>query len=305
MLTPQLLQAFFNQQLADYQKAYDSHVPYWNKFAGLVPSTTETMIHSWIAQLPKMVEWIGEKKVNQLRARGYAVTNKPFENTYEVDRDKLDDDQMGIYANHPSMQAEVAARWPEDLVTTALIAGITTVGFDGQPFFNTSHPIDVDNPSLGTYSNLLASTPFSAVAYATAKAAMRSFRGESGISLQVLPTITMVGPADEKLAKDVLQATNIANAAGTAAPSNVWQGDTTLIVNERLVDDEAGAWYMFSTNRMTPFIFQQRKAPTRVQMVDPSSPLVYNQAKFSFSVEARGASAPTLPFLAIKGRTGA
>lgn len=312
MLTPALLQSFFVQQDAAYQKAFGEVTTYWDKFATLMPSSTETTIHSWLAQMPKMREWVGEKVINQLRARAYPLTNKDFENTYKVERNKLDDDLYGIYANHPMQQATVAARWPEDLVTSALIAGITALGYDGQPFFNNSHPVDVDDPSLGTYSNYLPSSPFNAANYQLAKAGMRKFRGEGGVSLQIKPTVTMVGPDDERAAREVLQAQSITqvvkNVAGAenvaaAAPQNVWYGDTLLIVNERLIDDEAGSWYIFSTDRgIAPFVFQQRKPPTRVQMMDPTSPSVFYQKEYLFSVESRGNAGYTLPFLAIKGK---
>lgn len=309
MLTPALLQAFFVNQDMRYQNAYAKHVPYWQTYAELVPSTTETMIHHWLAQQPRMVEWIGEKKINQIKARAYPLTNKDWEHTYDVDRNKLADDQMGIYARAPETQAEVAARWPEDLVTAALINGTTALGYDGQYFFDTDHPVDIDDSSLGTYSNLNTSAPFNETTYAAAKAQMRSFKGEGGVSLQVMPTVTMVGPSNEAAAKKVLQAntlvTSVRNVAGSeivaaAAGTNVWQGDTILYVNERLVDDTAGAWYMFSTNRLAPLVFQQREAPHRISILDPQNPLVFNQKKFAFSIEARGTAGYTLPFLAIK-----
>lgn len=309
MLTPALLQSFFVQSDARYQKAYAAHIPYWDKFAELAPSGTETTIYNWIAQFPKMRKWVGEKVMNNLKARAYPLTNEDWENTYWVDRNKLADDLIGVFDRAPEMQAEVAARWPEDLVTTALINGTTALGFDGQFFFDTDHPVDVDDSSLGTYSNLNATSALTATTYATAKAQMRSYKGEGGVPLQVMPTILMVGPALEQKAKEVAGATNIVqvvkNIAGTenvaaAATSNVWVGDTTVIVNERLVDDTALCWYLLSTNRIKPFVFQQREAPHRIPLMDPSNPLVFNQRKFAFSVEARGAAGYTLPFLAIK-----
>ncbi|TAL29011.1 MAG: hypothetical protein EPN98_21450 [Phenylobacterium sp.] len=308
-LTPALLQAFFVQSETRFQKAYLDHLPYWDKFAEFVPSSTETTIHNWIAQMADMEEWVGEKTVRAIKARAYPITNKPFHHTYEVDRDKIADDQAGVYARAPEMQAEAGARWPEAVVTKQLLSGLTAVGYDGQPFFDANHPVDIDDPSLGVYSNYNTGSTLTATTYATAKAQMRSFKGEAGISLQLQPTILMVGPTLEKTAKEIVQATNITipvrNVAGTeivaaAAATNVWQGDTTLIVNERLIDDTAGAWYMFSTNRVKPLAFQQREAVHRIPLVNPSDPNVFNMRKFVFSIEARGAGGFTLPFTAIK-----
>lgn len=308
-LTPALIQAFFVQSEMRFQNAFQAHIPYWDKFAEFVPSGTETTVHNWIAQMPDMQEHVGEMIVRAVKARAYPVTNKKFYHAYEVDKDKIADDQVGIYSRAPEQQAEAAARLPEAVVTAQLLSGLTASGYDGQPFFNASHPVDIDDPSLGTYSNYNTGSALTATTYATAKAQMRSFKGEAGISLQLQPTILMVPPSLEQIGKQITQATNITqvvqNVAGNqnvaaAAATNVWVGDTTLIVNERLVDDTSGAWYMFSTNRIKPLVYQQREAPYRIPLIDPSSPAVFSLDKFIFAVKARAAGGFTLPFTAIK-----
>jgi phage major head subunit gpT-like protein len=282
--------------------------------AELVPSNTESTVQSWLAELPDMKEWIGEKVMDNIKARGYALINKDWESTYTIDRNKIADDTAGIYTRREELQADVAVRWPEKLVTQAVLGGTTALGFDGQYFFDVDHPVDVDDPSLGVYSNKLSARPMDmatgAANYAFAKAAMRKFKGESGLPLGVLPTLMMVAPDQEQAALTVTKATNVAqivkNVAGTenvaaATPSNVYQGDVTVIVNERLVDDpDPGAWYLLSTDRIKPFIFQQREAPHPIMVVDPQNPLVFNQKKFARSIEARGTAGYSLPFLAIK-----
>lgn len=313
-ITPAVLQAFFLQLDMRFQSAYQRRKSFWDKFAMLVPSSTEANVYSWLAELPDMRKWVGEKVLNAIKARAYSLINDDYESTYEIDRNKIADDQAGIFNMREDLQADSASRWPEKLVTEALLLGTSALGFDGQYFFDTDHPIDVDNPALGTYSNLQAARPMNAAvgqaSYAFAKATMRKYRGESGLPLQVLPTVMMVGPDQEQAALDVTKAQNITrivqNVAATenvaaAAPSNVYQGDVSLIVNERLVDDpDPGAWYLFSTDRIKPFVFQQREAPHPIMLVDPTNPVVFNQKKFVRSVEARGAAGYTLPFLAMK-----
>ncbi|HVZ89631.1 MAG TPA: Mu-like prophage major head subunit gpT family protein [Polyangia bacterium] len=309
-LTPALLQAFFNQADMRYNRAYKRRKVFWNLFAELCPSGTEANIYNWLAEMPDLRPWVGEKVLNNLKARAYPLTNADWEHTYTFDRNKIEDDQAGIYMSQADLQGDAAARWPDRMVTNALFAATTAVGFDGNPFFYNSHPIDIDNPGLGTYSNLLTSSPLNQANYAAAKAAMRSFEGESGIPLEVSPTLLMVPPALEQIGKEIINAATIVrtvqNVAATenvaaAGVSNVFQGDLTLVVNERLAADPTqNAWYLFSTDRIKPFIFQQRKAPTRIPITDPTNPLVFNQRKFAYSVEARGAAGVSLPFLAIK-----
>lgn len=308
-LTPTLLQAFFTGLDQQYQRGYQRRRTYWQEYAWLSPSTTENKTYSWLAELPGMREWIGEKHVKNLSARAFQIINKDFENTLAIDRNKIEDDQAGIFSQFAMLQGDVVARWPDDLVTSCLIAGTSTLGYDGAFYFSNNHPVDLDDSTQGTYSNLLTGSPLSFSNYATAKAAMRSFKGESGKPLQITPTVMMVAPNQEVAALEiakVAQRTQIVqNVGGTenvaaANPSNVYQGDVTVVVNERLIDDTSGAWYLFSTDRIKPFIFQQRKAPTRVQIIDPTNPMVFNQRQYAYSIESRGAAGFGLPFLAMK-----
>lgn len=308
-LTPSLLQAFFTALDVQYQRGYQRRRTYWQEYAWLSPSSTENKTYSWLAELAGMREWIGEKQAKNISARAFQIVNKDFENTLTLDRNKIEDDQAGIYSQYALLQGDVVARWPDDLVTAMLIAGTTTLGYDGSFYFSNNHPVDLDDTTQGTYSNLLTSTALNFANYAAAKTAMRSIKGESGKPLQVLPTVLMVPPSLEVTALEITKAQNrtavVQNVAGSenvaaAAPSNVYYGDVTVVVNERLVDDTANAWYLFSTDRIKPFIFQQRKAPTVVSIMDPTNPLVFNQRQYARSIEARGAAGFGLPFLSIK-----
>lgn len=314
MLTPALLQSFFTQLDGRFQAGYSARQIYYNMFCELCPSSTETNVYSWLAELPRMQEWIGPKAVDNIVARAYSLINKPWQQTFEIDRHKIEDDQAGVFGRRAELQGDVVASWPDDLMTTTLINGTTALGFDEQFFFDVDHPVDYSNSALGTYSNYRINTPLTQDSYASGKAAMRSIKGESNRALGVMPTIMMVGPSLEKTAKEItdgeLIARTVQNVAGAenvaaASVSNVYKGDVVLIVNERLVDDSAGAWYLISTNRIKPLVFQLREAPHRVQVIDPQNPLVFNMRKFQYGVEARGNGGYALPFLIQKNIAGA
>jgi phage major head subunit gpT-like protein len=204
------------------------------------------------------------------------------------------------------LQGDASARWPDDIVTAALIAGTTTNCYDGQFFFDTDHPVDFDDASAGTYANYHTGTALTQANYNTVYATMQGRLGESGKPLEVQPTILMVPPSLRQTGMQILQAQLIAQAqtnmagsenVGASAPTNVFQGDCRLIVNPRLVADTTGAWYLISTDRIRPMIFQQREAPTRTQIIDPANPVVFNQDEWQFGVKARGAAGYGLPFL--------
>lgn len=308
-LTQTLLQSFFQQLDMRYQAGYQRRKQFYSSYAETVPSSTKQNVYSWLAELPGLRKWVGPKLARNISTRAYALVNDDWEDTYEIDRNDIDDDTAGIYARKEELIGDAAARWPDDLMTDVLIKGTTVNCFDGQPFFNSSHPVDIDDASQGTYSNLLTTTPLTQANFNTAYATMQSYRGESGKPLEVQPTVLMVPPKLREIALEIVQGSLIAqiakNVAGSenvasAAASNVNMGEVTLIINPRLVDDTDKAWYLFSTDRIKPLIFQQRKAPTPVQMIDPQLPIVFNQRKFVRGVEARGTGGYSLPFLAIK-----
>lgn len=302
--------SFFQQLDMRFQEGYQRRKQYWPQYAELCPSNTKQNVYSWLAELPGLRKWIGSKMVRNIQVRTYALVNDDWEDTYDIDRNDVKDDIANTLGRHIELLGDAGSRWGDDIVTDQLIAGTTTPCFDGSNFFAAAHPVDMDDTSQGTYSNLLTTLPLTKANYNTAFAAMQSYKGESGKPLEIQPTVLMVGPSQREIAMQIVNAGLIAqgiqgvdgtppNVAG-AGVTNVFQGEILLIVNPRLVADTAGAWYLFSTDRVKPLIFQQREAPHPVQMIDPSNPVVFNQRKWTYSVEARGAAGVGLPFLAIK-----
>lgn len=296
--------SFFQTLDMRFQKGYQARKSYWQLFAEHCPSTTKQSVYSWLAELPGMRKWTGPKIVRNLKSRAYTLKNEDWEVTYEIDRNELEDDVAGIWGNRAQLEGDAAARWPDDIVTDQLLTGTTTTAFDGQNFFSGAHPVDVDDTSLGTYSNNFTSTALTKANYNTVFAAMMGYKGESGKPLEVQPTILMVPPSLRETARQIANAELIAQEitqggsnVGGAAVTNVFKGEVTVIVNPRLAGDVAGTWYLMSTDRMKPLIFQERKPPTPVTMIDPNLPGVFNQRKLQWGREARGAAGVGLPFL--------
>jgi phage major head subunit gpT-like protein len=301
--------SFFQQLEFRYQQAYSKRKQYYSQVAEEVPSSTKQNVYTWLAELPGLRKWVGPKLARNIAARAVALINDDYEDTMEIDRNDLDDDQAGIYARKAELMADADARWPDDLVTAAIIAGNSTVCYDGQNFFDASHPVDVDDSSQGTYANLFTTRPLNQANFNFVYAQMQQYRGESGKPLEVTPTILATGPANREIALEICKAGLIAqiakNVAGTenvaaSAATNVNMGEVTPLILPRLVDDTAGAWYLLSTDRLKPFLFQLRKAPTPVMMIDPQNPVVFRERKLTWGMEARGAAGVTLPFLATR-----
>ncbi len=137
-----------------YQNAFEAVERRYPLVAMETRSTTAANDYKWLGQIPGLREWLDEKVVHNLAAHGYYLPNKDYEVTIGVDRNDIEDDQLGIY--EPRIQAigDAAARHPDLLVWEALVAGLAGgQGFDGVNFFSTAHPTDGVDPANGTYAN--------------------------------------------------------------------------------------------------------------------------------------------------------
>lgn len=127
--------------------------PMWNRIAMEVPSTTGEEKYGWLGKSTKFREWIGDRQYQNLKVHDYTIKNKTFENTVEVDREDIEDDQFGIYNMPMQLLGEDAALHPDELVFGLLTQGFTTKCYDGQPFFDTDHPVGPQGAQVSVSNN--------------------------------------------------------------------------------------------------------------------------------------------------------
>ncbi|HUO23126.1 MAG TPA: Mu-like prophage major head subunit gpT family protein [Caulobacteraceae bacterium] len=118
-----------------------------------VPSSTKEQDYGWIGKIPSVRKWAGDRVVQNISNSGYTVKNEPWELTIGVDRDDIEDDNLGIYAPLFSEMGLSTAAHKDQLVFGLLAAGFVTACFDGQPYFSTAHPVLDVNGNLTTYAN--------------------------------------------------------------------------------------------------------------------------------------------------------
>lgn len=118
-----------------------------------VPSTTSSEEYGWLGMTTRFREWIGDRVFQSIKTHGYTIKNKKFENSVEVSRDAIEDDQYGVYTPLFSQMGQDSKEHPAELVYGLLKAGFTTPCYDGQYFFDTDHPVLNADGSEGTVSN--------------------------------------------------------------------------------------------------------------------------------------------------------
>lgn len=135
------LKTLFTGFKGNFQNGLDQVASQYLQIATLVPSSTGSEEYSWLGQVPNMREWVGDRVVHGIAAHGYTIKNKPFELTIEVPRDKIEDDQFGVFAPLFTEMGRSSAAHPDQLVFGLLAAGRTTPCYDGQSFFSATHPV--------------------------------------------------------------------------------------------------------------------------------------------------------------------
>jgi len=122
-----------------FMSGFGSVTPTYTQIAMVIQSKTKIENYGWLKELPGMREWIGARVIHNLEATSALLENKDWEHTISVSRTAIEDDELGIFNNIFSMQGEVVASHPDELVWGLLPNGFSTTGFDGQYFFDTDH----------------------------------------------------------------------------------------------------------------------------------------------------------------------
>ena len=319
-LVPATGQVLFTTFSALYQGAYEKVPTFYQDFSTVMPSNSETQLYHWIAQLPGMKEWIGERQLNNAVLRNYSLTNKNYEDSVKLDKFKVADDQWGAFGQTVQAFGDAVARWQDQQMAAIVEASATTLCYDGQYFIDTDHPVSLTDSyatgldGVATFSNKLdgAAYDFEADpigAWNKGRAQMASFVGDAGQPLGLMADTVMVPPslelqairlAQAEITTQTFAATGPANASivAAASQSNVNKGKVNYIVNPYLTTK--AAYVMCSTRPIKPFVWQLRQAPVFTSLVDPTLPNMFVNREFIYGAEARGCGGYSLPQLCVR-----
>lgn len=222
------------------------------------------------------------------------------------------------------------AYWPQYRLARMLLANPTC--FDGQPFFDRSHPLVPGDTSQGTYANLLDATSMGALKPIDASvsvdtalnnlndvvAYIRSLKSPNARDPRFLTPIGILVPT--KMTTRIQQLTNakfIAQTAGSGAGS----GDITNVVRnlglgDPLIAPEIGAGYSYDGYsgsdvdyyvvcetqdvEIGPFVYARREAWNIVYHDLQSSAELARRGKLQWVCRGRNEIVPALPYTIFK-----
>lgn len=299
-ISPSILDATYTTFDLRYQQGITRANPWSEQIATTVSSAAGSNTYAWLKSIPAFREWVGERVLHSLVSRGTVLPNKDWEQTLTVPRNSIEDEQIGIFNAMFEMMGREAAKWPDVVLAKALKAGGTAIHYDGQPFFNASHPVDPDDSSKGTYSNDRTTFDLTPDNYAAARADFLGRVNDHGNPMGLIPDLLIVPPQLETTAKRILESDLIARAVGAsaaAADTNVNKGTAKWLMIPELAD-EPTRWYLACTSLpIKPLIWQLRMAPRMFPQIAPTDPNVLYHKEYHYLADARGNAGYTFPFL--------
>ncbi len=141
IITPTLLKSLMVGFSKKFQEGQTMVSSQYLKVATKVPSSGKSTTYGWLGKFPGFREWIGNRVINDMATHAYSIVNKSFESTIGVDRDDIEDDEIGVYSPMFEEMGRAAEVFPDELVFPLLDGGLTTACYDGQYFFDTDHPV--------------------------------------------------------------------------------------------------------------------------------------------------------------------
>lgn len=235
----------------DFFKAYYSSLS--QSIAGQVAMQVTTTLpeqkYGWLGDLPQVREFVDERTILHLKKYEYSISDRVYEATIGVDRKALEDEQYGMIRTRVQDLGTLAGRFQEEKLVELLEAGFSTVGPDGQYFFDSDHGESESNQSNVTSGTLSASNLQAAIA------AMENFQSDTGRIMGIRPTHLLVGPNLRWRAMELLNSSVVVASSGTNY-INVLQGALTLLVSPFV---QGYHWFVMDLSRpVKPLILQVR-----------------------------------------------
>lgn len=264
---------------AIFRTGWNTPTPKLEGLATTVPSNARTNVFGFLLNLLKLRKWDGPRIIQNLKTGAYMLENEPYELTVGVPRRDIRDDLIGIHNHRFEDMGRAAKLWPDQTLRTALQAGTTNLGFDGVPFFATTHNL---NPA-GNQSNNFTATALNAANFATVRAAMSSYTGQDGEVLGVQPNVLIVPPQLEDTANTIVTA-----AFGASGATNIQQGQARVVVVPALAN-QGTTWYVADDNNaIKGLIWQLREKPIFTAKTSFNDDNVFFEDQFIWGINAEG-----------------
>lgn len=278
-----------------FQKGFEMAPSYYQALCSIVPSSTSQTLYPWLGRTTGFREWVGDRVLQALEAHAYTIVNKTFEDTVGIERERIEDDQYGVYAPVIEQLGWDAKTHPDQLIFGMMKAA--TSGSSVQ-IGKITIPVPYSYDSQILYS----------ASHASGQAGQAT---SSGISFWAASTTYAVGSEVIDSNGNTELCTSISSGATsyTSAPSwpttvgntvtetsgPTWKlviksGAGTGVLPQSNINSSGSGdyWYLIDASRpIKPFIFQKRREYAVTRMNTATDEAVFSQRMFRYGVDVR------------------
>lgn len=289
LLTPGLKTLFFEALAERKDDAY-------LQIATVVDSDKDQETYPWLGRSPAVREWVDERIPKSLTEQKYTIVNKKWENSIEVDRTAIEDDQYGQIKIRVQQLAEKFALHMNKTVFNLLRDGGATGGglcYDGQYFFDSDHSDEgsASQNNSGTASGAIGTVALTALTLQAAITSMQGLSDPQGEYLDIVPDTLVVPPKLEFTAREILESDfGYSAAMGSASTwtSNTMKGRLKLIVTPHCATTaRTSSWFVLDTSGVVKPIILQMRAPVEFQALEADSANGFYRDVYAYGGRAR------------------
>lgn len=244
----------------------------YERICTIVEANTATVDYSWMADLPSMREWIGDRELKTLSAWNYSIRKKDWESSIKVPRDVIEYDNLGIVK--PQIISLADGVWDHycELVYGLLEKNETC--YDGKKFFAKDHSV-----GSTTFSNL-GNLELNKENFNATVAEMGRIANENGRSLKIRPNLIIVPTELEATAEELFKSDTINGS------TNTLKGKVDILVCDDLSNKKA--WYLLDVRRaIKPLILQINQEPRFAAMDSLTDEAAFMRKEFRYGVDTQ------------------
>ena len=165
----------------------------YDQFCYDATSVGSEEVYPFMAGLPGLREWVGERVVHSLSMTTFSIYNRTWENTIAVKRENIEDDKFHTLIQPARLLGGNVKAFPDIQIASLLKNGHTTPTYDGQNFFDLAHPNYTSTGAATTVANYQAgaSTSWYLMDISTA---IRAFIWQTRRPFKIIPRFSLTDP---------------------------------------------------------------------------------------------------------------
>lgn len=299
----------------------------WDRLMKVRPMSGKVQILTWLLESARLYREGdgGNKRFDDIVATSTALENGHVGSGLKLTKDEIEDNQL---KDNPSVGAlDYARKWasdigadsayyPQRVLFELILAGTTSLGYDGVPFFAKTHPINPEGGG-GVFSNIVENVPLVVTSGASeqdnlligrknlgkALAHVRKQRFVHGVPRFLRPTVLAVQT-------DLFDYANLLVSAGVIGQTdNVKTAQLEVLACPELDDDTPGTFYIgvedLLSDELGAFIYGLRSEFAMNTFSPMTESDLANKDEFLWRVDGRNTATYGHPYLFYRCLAGA